>query len=61
MTLSLLTLRAGDLPGGPAVKTLLPMQWVQIQPLFSELRFYTLHVAALKQQKQQNLWAGLCM
>ena len=37
------------------------MQRVQIQPLFSELRFYTLHVAALKQQKQQNLRAGLCM
>ena len=60
MTLSLLTLRAGGLPHGPVVKTVLPMQRVQIQLLFSELRFYTLHGAALNQQKQQNsLRAGL--
>ena len=46
---------SSDLPGSSVVKTVLPIQGLQIQPLVSELRPHLLCSAAKKVLKKRNL------
>ena len=41
-----------DFPGGPVVKTMLPMQGVQFRSLVGELRSHLLYGAAKKDKKK---------
>ena len=42
-----------DFPGGPVVKTMLPMQGVQFRSLVGELRSHLLYGAAKKEKKKR--------
>ena len=46
--------RKSDFFGGPAVKTVLPMQAAQVQSLVGELRSHITHAVAKKKKKQQQ-------
>ena len=44
----------GDLPGGPVVKTALPVQGVWVQSLAGELKSHIPHSAAKKKKKKDK-------